>query len=72
MITMEFTLGKYDKQRNLNMASDGTAVAKVHPYSKFLQYYGKGTNCDLTKEPRVVNVEYECSNSQHTYIMGIV
>ena len=72
VITMEFTLGKYDKQRNLNMASDGTAVAKVHPYSKFLQYYGKGTNCDLTKEPRVVNVEYECSNSQHTYIMGIV
>ena len=72
VITMEFTLGKYDKPRNRNMASDGTAILKKHPYSKFLQYYGKGTKCDLTKEPRVVNVEYECSNSQHTYIMGIV
>jgi hypothetical protein len=70
-ITTEFTLGQFDKKKNKKMVMDGTALIKSHPYFKLKQYYGKGTSCDLTNEPRSVFVEYECSNSQHTYIMGI-
>ena len=70
-ITMEFTLGIFDKDKNKAMVTDGTALKRAHPFFKLKQYYGKGTSCDLTNEPRAVFVEYECSNSQHTYIMGI-
>ena len=68
---MEFTLGIFDKDKNKAMVTDGTALKRAHPFFKLKQYYGKGTSCDLTNEPRAVFVEYECSNSQHTYIMGI-
>ena len=70
-VTTEYMLGHFDSQVNQKLIREDVAVLSGPPQKRFKQVYNGGTKCDLTQKPRTVSVEFVCSDTETTYIMGI-